>query len=107
MDGLGRSRRCRGGAPVNERYRLSTTVDRRTTMTGMRTATGIILIALGALGLAISEIVLLRLPLPGILLRQLGNFGFHIHPVESPVFSLVFLIVGVFLLLRLKQSSAT
>jgi hypothetical protein len=58
-------------------------------MTGMRTATGIILIALGVMGLAISGIVLLRLPLPGILLRHLGTFGFHIHPVESPVFSLI------------------
>ena len=76
-------------------------------MTAMRTATGIVLTAFGAIGLAISGIVLLRLPLPESLLRHLGTFGFHIHPVEGPVFSLVFLIVGVFLLLRSKQPSAT
>jgi hypothetical protein len=76
-------------------------------MTAMRTATGIVLTAFGAIGLAISGIVFLRLPLPGSLLRHLGTFGFHIHPVESPVFSLVFLIVGVFMLLRSKQPSAT
>ena len=82
-------------------------VDRPTTMTAMRTATGIVLTAFGAIGLAISGIVLLRLPLPGSLLLHLGSFGFHIHPVESPIFSVALLIVGVFLILRSKQPSAT
>jgi hypothetical protein len=76
-------------------------------ITAMRTATGIVLTAFGAIGLAISGSVLLRLPLPGSLLRHLGIFGVYIHSVERPVFSLVFLIVGVFPLLRSKQPSAT
>lgn len=73
-------------------------------MAAMRRTAGIALISLGAIGLMVCGIVLLRLPLPipGVLLGHLGIFGFHIDPVEAPVSSLAFLTIGIFLLWRSK-----
>ncbi|PYX72476.1 MAG: hypothetical protein DMG78_12175 [Acidobacteria bacterium] len=55
----------------------------------MRKAAGITLIYLGVIGFAICGIVLLRLPIPGVVLRNLSSFGFHVHPVEGRRFPLI------------------
>ena len=67
----------------------------------MRTAAGIVLIALGAIGLAISAVVLLRLPVPLIMQGLVGIIGAQMIPVKGALSSLVLLIVGVALLRRL------
>jgi hypothetical protein len=64
----------------------------------MRKAIGIVLIALGTVGLFICGIVMLRLGSVVEFLSPVGIVGFHIHPVESPVFSVLFLAVGLLLL---------
>jgi uncharacterized membrane protein YdcZ (DUF606 family) len=70
----------------------------------MRKAAGIALTCLGVIGFTICGIVLLRLPIPGVVLRHLGSFGFHVHPVEGPISSLVFLTIGILLVRRPKQA---
>jgi hypothetical protein len=73
----------------------------------MLKAAGIVLIALGVMGLAISAIVLLRIPFPIVLLSHVGISGFHIHPVQGPISSLLLLIVGIVLFRRPTQASST
>ena len=70
----------------------------------MRRTIGIVFIVLGAIGLEICGIVLLRwpLPIPGFILPRLGTFGFAVDPVVGPVSSVVLLTIGFFLLLRPK-----
>ena len=67
----------------------------------MRTAAGIVLIALGVIGLALSAVVLLRLPVPLIMQGLVGIIGAQMIPVKGALSSLVLLIVGVALLRRL------
>jgi hypothetical protein len=66
----------------------------------MRTATAIVLIALGVIGLALSAVVLLRLPVPLILQSLVGVVGSQMIPVKGALSSLVLLIFGVALLRR-------
>jgi hypothetical protein len=66
----------------------------------MRRATGIVLIALGVIGLALSAVVLLRLPVPLILQSLVGIVGSQMIPVKGALSSLVLLILGVVLLRR-------
>lgn len=73
----------------------------------MRKAAGIALIALGVIGLAICAVVLLRVPFPVVLLSHVGIVGFHIHPVQGPISSLLLLIVGIVLFRRPTQASST
>lgn len=73
----------------------------------MRKAAGIALICLGVIGFTICGIVLLRLPIPGVVLRNPGSFGFHVHPVEGPIASLVLVTIGILLLLRPKHAPST
>jgi hypothetical protein len=65
---------------------------------------GIALILLGAIGLEICGIVLWHwpLPIPGFIFRRLGTFGFTVDPVKGPIWSVVLLTVGFFLLLQTK-----
>jgi hypothetical protein len=67
----------------------------------MRTAIGIVFVALGAIGLAICGIVLLRLPtpIPGFLLQRMGTFSIMIDPVQAPIWAVLFLAIGITLLL--------
>ena len=66
----------------------------------MRRATAIVLIALGVIGLALSAVVLLRLPVPLILQSLVGIVGSQMIPVKGALSSLVLLIFGVALLRR-------
>ena len=66
-------------------------------MGAMRKAAGIVLIALGAIGLSICGIVLLRAVSVVRFLSPLGIVGFHIHPIEGPLSSLVLITAGVLL----------
>ena len=76
----------------------------------MRQVAGIVLIAMGVMGLAICAVVLLRLPFPVVLvvlLSHVGIDGFHIHPVQVPISSLLLLIVGIVLFRWPTQASST
>jgi hypothetical protein len=68
----------------------------------MRRAIGIAFVLLGAIGVEICGIVLLRWPppIPGFILRRLGTFGFTVDPVKGPIESVVFLAIGFLLLLQ-------
>jgi hypothetical protein len=76
-------------------------------MAAMRKASGIVLISLGSIGLAICGIVLLRLPLPipGFLLQRMGSFAITVDPVEAPIWSVLFLTIGVVLLSRRPKAA--
>ena len=66
----------------------------------MRKAAGIVLILVGATGLAIYGIVMLRLPVPGVLLRRLGYVVLYVDPAGAPISAGAFLIAGILLLRR-------
>jgi len=66
----------------------------------MRTAAAIVLIAVGAIGLTMSALVLLRLPVPLILQSLVGVIGAQMIPVKGALSSLLLLIFGVALLRR-------
>jgi hypothetical protein len=69
-------------------------------MGGMRKAAGIVLILVGATGLAIYGIVILRLPAPGVLLSRLGYIVLYVDPAGAPISAGAFLIAGILLLRR-------
>jgi len=66
----------------------------------MRKAGGIVLILVGATGLTISGIVMLRLPVPGVLLSPLGYVVLYVDPAGAPISAGAFLIAGILLLRR-------
>jgi hypothetical protein len=55
----------------------------------------------------VRRIVLLRLPIPGVVLQHLGSFGFHVHPAEGFLSSLVLLTIGILLFRRPKHTHET
>ena len=73
----------------------------------MRKAAGIVVIAMGGMGLAVCAVVLLRLRFPVVLLSDVGIVGFHIHPAQGPISALLLLIVGIVLFRRPTQASST
>jgi hypothetical protein len=70
----------------------------------MRKAAGIVLTALGAIGLSLCGIVLLRVVSIVQFLSPLDIEGFHIHPIEGPLSSAVLLTTGVLLLRSSKAA---
>jgi hypothetical protein len=78
-------------------------------MAAMRKASGIALISLGSIGLAICGIVLLGLPLPipGFLLQRMGSFVIIVEPMEAPIWSVLFLTIGVVLLSRRPKAASS
>jgi len=70
----------------------------------VRKTIGIVLILLGAVGLEICGIVLLRwpLPIPAFILRRLGGFGLFVDPVKAPISAAVLLTIGLLLVLKPK-----
>jgi hypothetical protein len=66
----------------------------------MRKTAGIALILVGATGLAIYGIVMLRLPVPRDLLSRLGYVVLFVDPAGAPIAAGAFLIAGILLLRR-------
>ena len=70
----------------------------------MRVVIGIAFVVLGAIGLEACGIALWNwpLPIPGFILRRLGMVSVFVDPVKGPIWSVVLLSVGLFLLLQPK-----
>jgi hypothetical protein len=72
----------------------------------MRKASGILLILLGAIVLAIYAIVMLRLPILAFLPSRFG-VGLYVDPVEPPIWAAAaFLAAGTLLLRHRGKSTA-
>ncbi len=73
----------------------------------MRKAAGIALTALGAIWFALYGFLMLRLSLPAVIFRHVGNFGLYVDPVAAPISGAVFIILGVGLLSYKPKAPST